>query len=218
MQNLSSLTHLDLSNTNLCRFHILHLGYLLENMKLPKLIQMDLGGNNYHQIQDDVGILLQIIAKHHQTNIVVAIQYWNLPKAFVQKVRQYANDSKLLTILADGNDQNETEEEDSHEVGEVARRICKMLHSCKNKAPLKDLSFPDWLLPQYLCGPILKALSTHTSIINLDLSGNVFGIHGYHLVNCIKAWGIEPSLEELDLTHCSLPAEVCGRLLTFNIS
>ena len=33
-QYLPSLTYFDLGNTNLCRFHIFHLGYLIENRKL----------------------------------------------------------------------------------------------------------------------------------------------------------------------------------------
>ena len=40
------------------------------------------------------------------------------------------------------------------------------------------------------------------------------GIHGLHLINTIRTWGPEPVLRELDLSHCSLPVEVCGPLLS----
>ena len=210
LQYLPSLTHLDLWNTNLCRFHIFHLGYLMENRRLPNLMEMNLGGNNFYHIQDDVDILLQTIAKHHHTNIVVAIQKCNLPKTFVQRTAEYASESDLLTILADYNDQNDTEQV---EMGEVSRSIYNTIHSWGSETPLEDLSLSDCKLPRHLCGPILKILSDHRSIINLDLSGNILGIHGDHLLNSIKTWGKEPSLQELDLTDCSLPAEVCGPLL-----
>ena len=211
LQYLPSLTHLDLWNTNLCRFHIFHLGYLMENRRLPNLMEMNLGGNNFYRIQYDVNILLQIITKHHRRNIVVAIQKCNLPKTFVQKVAEYANESDLLTMLTDHNDQNDKEQV---EMGEVSRSIYNTIHSWGSETPLEDLSLSDCKLPRHLCGPILKILSDHKNIINLDLSGNMLGIDGCHLVNTIKTWGKEPSLQELDLTDSSLPAEVCGPLLS----
>ena len=214
LQNLSSLTDLDLSKTNLCRFHIFHLGYLMKNRKLPKLIGMDLGGNNFYHIQDHVDILLEIIVKHHPRKILVWIQNCNLPKTFVQKVKQYAKETDLLTILADGNDQNDAEQENSQILGDVSVRIYKTIHLWGSETLLEDLSFTDCKLPRHLCGPILKVLSDHRRIINLDLSGKILGIYGYHLVNSIKTWGKEPSLQELDLTDCSLPVEVCGPLLS----
>ena len=193
LQYLPSLTHLDLWNTNLCLFHILHLGYLIENRKLPKLMEINLGKNNLHAIQEDVDILLQTIAKHHQINIVAAIQDYNLPNTFVQRVTEYANDSKFLTILADGNNENNTEQVDTENLEEVFRPIYKIIHPRMNETPLQDLSLKDLKFSPHLCGPILKVLSDHRGIINLDLSGHVFGIHGYHLVNAIKNWGREPS-------------------------
>ena len=85
------------------------------------------------------------------------------------------------------------------------------MHSLK---PLKNIYFADRILPRHLCGPILKVLSSHGNIKNLDLSGNTLGIHGIHLVHSIKTWGLEASLQELDLSHCFLPVEVCGPLLS----
>ena len=183
----------------------------MENRRLPNLIEMNLGGNNFYRIQYDVDILLQIITKHYRKNIVVAIQKCNLPKTFVQKVAEYANESDLLTILTDYNDQSDTKKV---EMGEISRSIYKTIHSRERETRLEDLSLSDCKLPPHLCGPLLKVLSDHKNIINLDLSGNMLGIDGCHLVNTIKTWGKEPSLQELDLTDCSLPVEVCGPLLS----
>ena len=72
----------------------------------------------------------------------------------------------------------------------------------------------DCRLNRHLYGPILQVLSLHGNIRSLDLSGNILEIYGLHLVNTIRTWGPEPSLQELDLSHCSLPAEVCGPLLS----
>ena len=210
LQYLPSLTHLDLWNTNLCRFHILHLGYLMENRRLPNLMEMNLGGNNFYHIQDDADILLQIIAKNHRRNIVVVIQKCILPRTFVQKITQHANESNPLTIRVDDNDQNDTEQV---VLEDVSRRIYQTIHTWGSEILLEDLSLVGCKLPRHLCDPILKVLSDHRSIVNLDLSGNTLGIHGCHLVNTIKIWGKEPSLQQLDLTGCSLPVEVCGPLL-----
>ena len=50
VQYLPSLTKLWLWNTNLCRFHLLHLAYLVENSKLPNLRLLDIGTNDLNSL------------------------------------------------------------------------------------------------------------------------------------------------------------------------
>ena len=101
-------------------------------------------------------------------------------------------------------------EEQNQEISPMEYFLRETLHTWEL---LLNISLADCQLPRHLCCPILQVLSSHGNITNLDLSGNTLGIHGIHLVNTIKTWGPEPSLQELDLSHCSLPVEVFGPLL-----
>ena len=215
LQHLPSLTHLGMWNTNLCRFHILHLAYLLENRKLAQLSVLDIGGNNMDHLQDDIDVLLRLIAGYHRKSITVDIQENNLPKTFFQKVRNYTDATSFLCIVGDEYDQSTAYFETSAtEYKSEVTSIYQTLENRQIEETLQVLSLADRGLPQYSCTPILKALSLHRNITNLDLSGNTVGIYGHHLVNTIMTWGPEPVLTELDLSHCSLPVEVCRPLLS----
>ena len=216
IQYLPSLTHLRLCNTNLCRFHILHLGYLIENKKLPQLGSLNFKGNNLSHLQDDLNVFLQIIAKHHQSNIMVNIKDCRLPMAFFRRIKENSKPPDFLRIDEDNADENTTDFQTPEGLSqEVTDSIYKKtLNTWTTEKILKVASLRDSNLPRHLCGPILQVLSSYGNITSLDLSGNILGIHGVHLVNTIKTWGPEPNLQELDLSHCSLPVEVCGPLLS----
>ena len=207
LQYLPSLTKLRLSNINLCRFHLLHMAHLVENRKLPSLRELDIGGNNLNSLQDYVDIFLQVVAKHYHTYITIDIKNCNLPITFWKKVRKYMEQVGYLhicgNIMNDGEEQNEI-----LSPAEVFLR--KAMHILE---PLDYISFADTNLPRHLCGPIIQALSFHGNIIHLDLSGNSLGMYGHHLASTIRTWGPRPSLQELDLSHCSLPVKVCKPLL-----
>ena len=218
LRDLPSLTKLRLWKVNLCRFHLLHLAYLVENRKLPNLRELDIGGNKLNHLQDELDIFLQVVAKNHQTHITVDIQLSNLPNSFWQKVRKYTEPPSLLHIS--GSSLIGTSriiiitgdvEELNKEINPAQFFLQKAIHYLET---VQNISFADCNLPRYLCGPLLKVLSSHRNLSHLDLSGNTLGIHGAHLVNAIKTWGPEPSLQELDLSHCSLPVEVCRPLLS----
>ena len=224
-QYLPSLTYLGLWKTNLCRFHILHLCYLIKNRQLPQLSVLTLAENNFKYLQDDLDVFLRIIAEHHQKMIRVVIQNCKLPKTFMQKLADYTGQSRFLHIVSDEFDNNpdvtnviENSVYDCDNEGTLGNIspeefVYEVLHPGKTFHPLQNLSFCDSQIPRHLCGPILQALSRFRNITSLDLSGNTLGIHGYHLNNTLSSWGPEPILQELDLSHCLLPAEVCGPLL-----
>ena len=220
IQYLPSLTYLRLCDTNLCHFHIFHLGYLIENRKLPQLSLLSLRANNLSHLEGDMDVFLKLVAKHHQRNITVVIQDCCLPTEFFQRIAQYTKSPSRLRIHGDTGDDNiiniQTNVEESQEVtGTYGSDIYKkILATLETDETLQVVSLRDSNLPQQLCGPILQDLSSHISITCLDLSGNTLGIHGVNLVNTINTWGTEPSLQELDLSHCSLPVEVCGPLLS----
>ena len=80
LQHLPSLTHLRLWNANLDQSHIVHLRYLMQNRKLPKLMHMNLGGNDLYHIRRDLGEVLLETAANHPRTIVLWLQRSNLPK------------------------------------------------------------------------------------------------------------------------------------------
>ena len=206
IQYLPSLTFLRLSNTNLCRFHILHLGYLIANKKLPKLGILNIGRNNLNHLQYDLSVFLQTVATQHHKCITVGIQHCCLSMEFFQRMKEYTV-SSFLSIVGD----KEIPVEKSQEV--VCNSYRKTQQSWKTEQPLQVASLRD-CLPQHISGPILKTLASHGHIMNLDLSGNNLGIYGHYLVSTIMTWGPESDLRELDLSNCSLPVEVCGPLLS----
>ena len=213
---LPSLSTLHLWNSNLCRFHILHLAYLMENRKLPQLKEISLGRNNLNHLKDDLEFFLKVVAKHHKRSIVVEIQQGNLPRTFIQKWRALAKQTNFLHLVWDEDDQIPADESDDEEPSEyimLEQIIYEAPQPGLAKMPLQNVSLSDFYIPHHFCGPILQALSSHRNITSMDLSGNILGIHGLHLVNTIRTWGPEPTVKELDLSNCSLPVEVCGPLL-----
>ena len=213
LQNLPSLTKLGLWKVNLCRFHLLHLAYLVENRKLPNLKLLDIGGNSLNHLLDELEIFLQVVAKNHQTDITVVIYFDDLPNTFWQEVRQYTEPPSFLHISGGSPARVGTNdiEEQEKEISPTVDFLRETLHTSYS---LLNVSFADCLMPRHLYGPILQVLSLHGSIRSLDLSGNILGIYGHHLVNTVRTWGPVPSLQELDLSHCSLPVKVCGPLLS----
>ena len=165
-----------------------------------------------NHLQDELNIFLQVVAKNHQTTITVDIGLSNLTNTFWQKMRQYTEPPSFLSILGSGADTNIVFS-NQEQNGEISLTVDFLRDTIHTSEPLLNISFADNTLPRHLCGQILQILSSHQSIINLDLSGNILGIYGHHLVNTIKTWGSESCLTQLDLSHCSLPVEVCGRLL-----
>ena len=213
LQNLPSLTKLGLWKVNLCRFHLLHLTYLVETRKLANLRELDIGGNSLNHLQDELNIFFQVVCKYHQTNITVLIYFNDLPNTFWQDVQQYTEPPSFLHISGGGPARVTTEDIEEHRepTSPVVDFLRDTLHTSK---PLSNISFADCHIPRHLCGPILQVLSSHGSITSLDLSGKFLGIYGLHLVNTVRTWGPVPSLQELDLSDCSLPVEVCRPLLS----
>ena len=104
LQHLPSLTHLRLWNANLGLSHILHLRYLLQNRKLPKLMHMNLGGNDLYHVQRNLGEVLLETATNHPGTIVVWLKRSNLPKEFIKYYRECTKHSNTLYIVGDDHD------------------------------------------------------------------------------------------------------------------
>ena len=104
LQQLPSLTHLRLWNANLGLSHILHLRYLLQNRKLPKLMHMNLGGNDLYHVQRNLGKVLLETATNHPGTIVVWLKRSNLPKEFIKYYRECTKHSNTLYIVGGDHD------------------------------------------------------------------------------------------------------------------
>ena len=98
-------------------------------------------------------------------------------------------------------------------IGNEVRHIVKAIHIWGPEPLLQELILTDSNIPDDLCGPLLKALSSCRHLAHLSLAGNHLGIHGIHLADTINTWGTNPKLKTLDLTDCSMPSSVCGALL-----
>ena len=98
-------------------------------------------------------------------------------------------------------------------IGNEVRHIVKAIHIWGPEPLLQELILTDSNIPDDLCGPLLKALSSCHQLVHLSLAGNHIGIHGLYLANTINTWGNNPMLRTLDLTDCSMPSSVCGTLL-----
>ena len=152
---LPSLKILCLWNTNLCRFHILHLTHLMENGKLPELRQINFGGNNLNLLKDDLGYFLKTISKHHRRNIVVGIQHNNLPTTFMKKITEHAKQPNILHLMgddyllgeADGYEDDQISTDDSENEEPLgATRLNKFIYETtqgQRKKPLENVYLAD---------------------------------------------------------------------------
>ena len=102
---------------------------------------------------------------------------------------------------------------DDVSLGNDVRHVIKAIHVWGTEPLLQELSLTNANIPEDLCGPLLKALSSCHQLVHLNLAGNCLGIHGFHLSETVKTWGNNPKLETLNLTDCSMPSSVCGALL-----
>ena len=155
IQYLPSLTYLSLWNTNLCHFHIFHLGYLIRNRQLPQLSILVVGGNNFTYLQDDMDDFLCIIAKNHPKIIRINIEHCNLPKTFMQKLAEDLEQFKFLQIVGDkydhnrdiptGSENSACNSDNEETLGIISPKefIYEVLHPGKTSHLLQNLSFCD---------------------------------------------------------------------------
>ena len=171
-------------------------------------------------------VFLRLVAENHQKVIRIDIQNCNLPKTFMEKLAEDAEQFRDLHIVGDNYDhkpdvtkgiENRAYNSDNEETfGNISPEELFTRCYIQGKHYIHSKIFPlrDCQIRRHFCGPILQALSHFRSISSLDLSGNTLGIHGFHLVNTLSSWGPESILQELDLSHCRLPVEVSGPLLS----
>ena len=99
LQQLPSLTELCLINVDLQRFHVMHLGYLIKNGKLPKLSILDLRINNMKPFENDVGVFLKLVARTHKRRIEVYLDLTNLSQYILDEVNEDLDQPSFLHTI-----------------------------------------------------------------------------------------------------------------------
>ena len=74
-QRLPSLEELFLSYTKLNKTDLVHLVQLIQNQQVPKLGELDLGGNNLHRMEESIVYLVQALITHHQRRLKLNIWF-----------------------------------------------------------------------------------------------------------------------------------------------
>ena len=91
----------------------------------------------------------------------------------------------------------------------IAHGIRKWGHS----PLLQQLRLEECAMAEEVYGEILKSLSRCHHLTHLDLGRNTLGQVGNCLAELIKNLGTKPSLKQLYLKNCSMPEEVCQKIL-----
>ena len=74
-QKLPSLEELFLSYTELNKRDLVHLVQLIQNQQLSQLGELDLGGNNLHQMEETIVDLVQALVTHHPRRLKLNIWF-----------------------------------------------------------------------------------------------------------------------------------------------
>ena len=97
--SLPSLSHLDLTKTDLCQIHLCYLRQVVKNRTSPKLSKLKLGANGLLRFQNELEWLLKTVVNHHQRELQMELENNKLPTEFQQKWRQQTEETKLLLFL-----------------------------------------------------------------------------------------------------------------------
>ena len=97
-------------------------------------------------------------------------------------------------------------------LGEAGYFLAKTVSSWGNDTQLQVLELKDCRMPVYVWSSLFQAISSCTSLTNLDVSGNTLGKSGHLLAKSIKSWGYDPTLKKLNLANCSMSLEIWNEI------
>ena len=98
-------------------------------------------------------------------------------------------------------------------LGEAGHQFAETIKSWGDEPALQELELFNCSLTVAASIEIVQSLSTCKNLIAVNLGENSIGETGYHLAQSIRSWGENPSLQELYLDKCSLPANASTQLL-----
>ena len=102
----------------------------------------------------------------------------------------------------------------SNTVGGSTHHLVESIKEMGPNPPLQGLWLRNCKITEGVCGRLLKTLTSCRNLIHLDLSGNILGIAGSHLIDSIRSWGDDAPLQILGLDKCQMPQEVSASLLS----
>ena len=219
-KGLRCLQELCIDHTRLNKEDLLHLSQLIIENKLPCLNELHLANNYLCTMEDELDNLVETCVIFHQTNLRLKLWLNNLSHAFMNKVINLCRNSKVKPYFGSENLQPKEEKETPDietaldlggtHLGHNAKHIIDVI----SRGQLKELCLRDCQIPPHVCSQIVAALSACKNITHLNLSENTLSNCKMELADAILAWGENPPLLELDLSHCLLPADISRRLLS----
>ena len=217
------LTHIDLSNTSLddaasyltesikswgdnpplqdldlhsCSLSVTASLELVQSLSSCKyLTGLDLGENKLGEVGHQ---LAQSIRSWGDEPPLQKLSLYNcsLTASATLELVQSLSTCKHLTELILGDDK----------LGEAGHQLAQSIRSWGDEPPLQKLSLYNCSLTTAVSLELVQSLSTCRNLTELDLGENKLGEAGHQLAQSIRSWGDEPSLQELWLYNCSLPA------------
>ena len=169
-------------------------------MKCKQLTKLDLGGKN---LGNDGSSFVELIKSF---GIEPLLQQLYLPNCSIQEkecteMLQYLSECRHLTHLnLNGN-----------KVGKAGIHIVEIIDTLDSG--LKLLGLKNCSIPSDTLREILKSLKKCNQLIHLDLGEHNLENDGGHLVEFIKSFGVDPPLQQLYLSNCSIQEKECTEIL-----
>ena len=100
-----------------------------------------------------------------------------------------------------------------HDLESVAEHLVELIQSFRVDPPLQTLYLPNCSIQEKECTEMLQYLSEFRHLTHLNLTGNMLGKGGIHIVEMIERTGLDSPLQLLYLNDCSIPTDTLREIL-----
>ena len=172
--------------------------------KCKKLTHLDLG---WHKLEKNGGHLVELIKSFGVDAPLqqLYLQNCSIPEGECTEMLKCLTKYRHLTHLnLSGN-----------RVGKTAIHIVEIVENAELHSPLQLLYLRDCSIPSNTMQEILESLKKCQQLTHFDLGGHNLENDGVHLVEFIKSFGVDPSLQQLHLQNCSIQEKDCTKMLQY---